>query len=66
VSAITVTMSDEKPRRRVGINLKRWRRSIFWVLLGLLVLEFGLVVPFLTLVGISDPNTYRTKLWDDG
>jgi hypothetical protein len=59
-------MSDEKPRRRVGINLKRWRRSIFWVLLGLLVLEFGLVVPFLTLVGISDPNTYRTKLWDDG
>lgn len=58
-------MSDEK-HRRVGLNFKRWRRTVYWIILGLLVLEFGLVVPFLTLVGISDPNTYRTKLWEDG
>jgi hypothetical protein len=59
-------MSDEKPKRRVGFNTKRWKRPVFWALIAMLVLEFCLVVPFLTLVGISDPNTYRTKLWEDG
>ena len=60
-------MSEEKrPSRRFGFNAKRWSRRIFWMVLGLLVLEFVLVVPFLTLIGIADPNTYRTKLWEDG
>ncbi|KIW02584.1 uncharacterized protein PV09_06034 [Verruconis gallopava] len=59
-------MLDEKPHKRVGFNAKRWSRKVYWALLGLLVLEFSLIVPFLTLVGISDPNTYRTKLWEDG
>jgi hypothetical protein len=58
-------MSDEKPRK-ARFSLKRWRRSIFWVLVVLLVVEFPLTVSFLTLVGISDPDTYRTKLWEDG
>jgi hypothetical protein len=63
-------MSEEKhasaPRGRFGLNTKRWSRKIFWVILGLIVLELLLVVPFLTLIGIADPNTYRTKLWEDG
>jgi len=58
-------MSDEKPKR-MRFGLKRWKRSIFWVTVALLVLEFPLTVSFLTLVGISDPDTYRTKLWADG
>lgn len=48
------------------INLKRWKRPIFWTLIGLVVLEFPLTVSTLALFGIADPDTYRTKLWEDG
>ena len=33
---------------------------------GLFSLEFLLTVAMLALFGIADPNTYRTKLWQDG
>lgn len=33
---------------------------------GLFVVEFLLVIAVLTLFGIADPNTYRTKLWQNG
>jgi hypothetical protein len=33
---------------------------------GLFVVEFLLIVAVLTLFGIADPNTYRTKLWQNG
>lgn len=60
-------MSNEKVNnRKVRFGLKRWRKNVFWLLVGLVVFEFPLTVAFLTLIGISDPNTYRTKLWQDG
>ena len=61
--AYTTEKIPEKPKR---INLRRWNRKIFWTIIGLVALELLLVVPFLTLIGIADPNTYRTKLWEDG
>lgn len=36
------------------------------LMLGLLLLEFALTVPVLTLFGIANPNLYRTKLWQEG
>ncbi|EMC94457.1 hypothetical protein BAUCODRAFT_35677 [Baudoinia panamericana UAMH 10762] len=33
---------------------------------ALLILEFPLTVACLALYGIADPNTYRTKLWQNG
>ncbi|KAL0264650.1 hypothetical protein SLS55_000600 [Diplodia seriata] len=36
------------------------------IMLGLLLLEFALTVPVLTLFGIANPNLYRTKLWQEG
>jgi hypothetical protein len=43
---------------------KEWRAPK--VIVGLLVLEFFLTVAMLTLMGIAHPNTYRTKLWQNG
>ena len=34
-----------------------------WVLIAL---EVPLVISILALFGIADPNTYRTKLWQNG
>ena len=44
--------------------LKRWR----WpkVILGLMAVELLFVVGLLTLFGIAEPDTYRSKLWRDG
>ena len=36
------------------------------VLIAFFVLELGLVVGTLILFGIAQPDTYRTKLWQDG
>lgn len=36
------------------------------VMYGLFAVEFLLVIATLTLFGIADPNTYRTKLWQNG
>lgn len=35
-------------------------------MVALLIIEFPLTVAALTLFGIADPNTYRTKLWQNG
>lgn len=50
----------------VRFSLLRWRRGIFWTVVGLVILEFPLTVAALALFGIADGNTYRTKLWQDG
>ncbi|KAK3069311.1 hypothetical protein LTR53_012449 [Teratosphaeriaceae sp. CCFEE 6253] len=42
----------------------RWRMPK--VLIALLVLEFPLTIACLALYGLADPNTYRTKLWQNG
>ncbi|KAK3723049.1 hypothetical protein LTR37_002195 [Vermiconidia calcicola] len=36
------------------------------IMLGLFVLELPLTVAALALFGIADPNTYRTRLWQNG
>jgi hypothetical protein len=41
-----------------------WRMPKLMV--GLLILELPLTVLCLVLMGVADPNTYRTKLWADG
>lgn len=45
--------------------LGRW-----WVLppvvWGFFVVEFLFTIPVLTLFGIADPDTYKTKLWQEG
>ena len=43
---------------------RRWR--IRWLFFALMGLEIPLTIALLALVGIADPNTYRTKLWQDG
>ncbi|KAF2427349.1 hypothetical protein EJ08DRAFT_354510 [Tothia fuscella] len=50
----------------LNLGLRRWRRPLFWTVLALIVLEFPLTVTTLALFGIADPDTYRTKLWQDG
>ncbi|KIW51300.1 hypothetical protein PV05_10037 [Exophiala xenobiotica] len=44
---------------------RRWKPNKwpFYVLIGF---EFPLTVALLALFGIASPNTYRTKLWQDG
>ena len=46
--------------------LSRRYRPNKWPLYVLIALEFGLTVGLLAMVGIAAPNTYRTKLWQDG
>ncbi|USW47334.1 hypothetical protein Slin15195_G006530 [Septoria linicola] len=46
------------------IFAKEWRKPKLFV--ALLVVEFPLTVACLTLMGIAHPNTYRTKLWQNG
>ena len=46
--------------------LSRRYRPNKWPFFGLIALEFGLTIGLLTMVGIAAPNTYRTKLWQDG
>ena len=42
----------------------RWRfPKVFY---GLVALEIPLTIALLALFGIADPDTYRTKLWQDG
>lgn len=36
------------------------------IMVALFALEFPLTVAMLTLFGVADPNTYRTKLWQNG
>lgn len=43
---------------------RQWRIPKIFV--ALLILEFPLTVACLTLMGIAHPNTYRTKLWQNG
>lgn len=35
-------------------------------MVALFIIEFPLTVALLTLFGIADPNTYRTKMWQNG
>ncbi|CZT16822.1 uncharacterized protein RCC_02656 [Ramularia collo-cygni] len=42
----------------------RWR--VPKIFIGLMMIEFALTVANLTLVGVAHPNTYRTKLWQNG
>jgi hypothetical protein len=44
---------------------KRWRPNkwVYYILVGL---ELGLTIALLALFGIAAPDTYRTKLWQDG
>jgi hypothetical protein len=42
----------------------RWRLPR--VMLGLMGLEIPLIIALLALFGIADPDTYRTKLWQNG
>lgn len=54
------------PRKRSSWFLsKRWRPNKwpFYVLVGI---ELALTIALLALFGIAAPNTYRTKLWQDG
>lgn len=54
------------PRKRSSWFLsKRWRPNKwpFYILVGL---ELGLTIALLALFGIAAPDTYRTKLWQDG
>jgi hypothetical protein len=48
------------------LGLTRWRRPIFYTIIALVILEFPLTVSTLALFGIADPDTYRTRLWQDG
>ena len=43
---------------------RHWRYAN--LMYGLFAVEFLLIVAVLTLFGIADPNTYRTKLWQNG
>ncbi|KAM3419446.1 hypothetical protein BST61_g5372 [Cercospora zeina] len=46
------------------IFAKQWRNPKIFA--ALLILEFPLTVACLTLMGIAQPNRYRTKLWQNG
>ncbi|KAL9535795.1 Kojic acid related protein [Sphaerulina musiva] len=46
------------------ILAKQWRMPKFFVVL--LLVELPLTVAMLTLMGIAHPNTYRTRLWQNG
>lgn len=41
-----------------------WRMPKLMV--ALMILELPLTVFALVLFGVADPNTYRTKMWQDG
>lgn len=43
---------------------RHWRYAR--LMYAFFVLEFLLTVAVLTLYGIADPNTYRTRLWQNG
>lgn len=43
---------------------RRWKTPK--AVLGLFTIEFLLTIAALALFGIADPNTYRTRLWQDG
>jgi hypothetical protein len=43
---------------------KKWRLSK--VVLGLILIEFPLIVGLLALTGIASPDLYRTRLWQEG
>lgn len=43
---------------------KRWKRPR--IVIGFFVAELLFTVPVLALFALADPNTYRTKLWQDG
>lgn len=48
-----------------------WWTTLEWrarkrVMLGLCAFEFAPTIAALTLFGIADPDTYRTKLWQEG
>lgn len=43
---------------------KKWR--IPKLMVALFIIEFPLTVAMLTLMGVADPDTYRTKLWQNG
>lgn len=62
-----------KKNKKSKENIKRMPRIIFaheWrypkVIIGLFCVEFLLTIACLTLSGIADPDTYRTKLWQNG
>lgn len=48
------------------MKFTRKYRPNMWPYHILVVLELALTVPLLTFTGIAAPNTYRTKLWQDG
>ena len=45
-------------------GLKRWR--VTKPIYGLLLAETPFIIAGLALYGIADPNTYRSRLWQDG
>lgn len=44
---------------------RRYRPNI-WPYYSLIAIELGFTIALLALFGIASPNTYRTKLWQDG
>jgi hypothetical protein len=44
---------------------KRWRPNK-WPFYGLVSVELALTIALLALFGIAAPDTYRTRLWQDG
>lgn len=55
---------DEMARMAWLFITRRWRMPK--IMLALMVIEFPLTVAALALFGIADPDTYRTKLWQNG
>lgn len=60
----THTTSGGMARRWCIYIAHRWR--LRKTVLGLMAFETALTVACLALFGIADPNTYRTKLWQNG
>jgi len=44
---------------------RRWKPNK-WPYYGLIAIELPLTIALLALFGIASPNTYRTRLWQDG
>jgi hypothetical protein len=49
---------------KLRIGLKRWR--VTKPIYALLICEAPFIIAGLALYGIADPNTYRSRLWQDG
>jgi hypothetical protein len=50
----------------IRFGLKYWRKPLRLAIFILFGLELGLNIGGLVIYGIADPDTYRSKLWQDG